>query len=1082
MAGVEMIRKKAVYSLIISIIGLVGLSWQMSNLVSAANSAQLNNGQMAIANQLQKGQLTVGKSQLWYMVGPNLANDQRLSMMPNTPLYGSRGITTSYLAGRNNFNLWAPNNHGTYERWISVHNDSPTQGLQGNPLDGAGSSQLLIGSLSENDIGNGAIGQHPDGDYQGNQVATQSHLSLDETGILREELTYQYKIEDHIATFSDVVQFIPTAWNSVIVKEQITNQSHRDLPGIFFGRAIDTDMRPFDTQAYGESAIGDKVAIKYLGNQRGLYEDQVIPAQGNRPNYNGTPANYPGGAARLSYQFKMHDGTGPDAWRALDYSGSVIKGGTFITGAFRNAINDYGQARNNGVQGETAFNNGDTMIAMMWFAKNMPSGSTRTLSYEVGINGQGQYKSPLMTLDQIPTVDYNGRTVQLSGTVTDFDNPNQPEQLKYQIIHQDGTQSTAKTLTTVTNQAGQAVHYQATLTRQTDALALGDWIYVWAVDADGNPSVNHELTILVTPQASATSQVKNETTDGAYAEQIAAKVGDQINYQTVVQMTPQATADLAAGAVVEQALPAALKSDTQQVRLDYYDAQHQFMGQQITTALNNRVTTNQTVPIGGKLVLNYQAKVIKDDPAKAVMTTKVTGGGLRNPLIANETTVKIAKNLTLTSPIQTVTNLTAKHATSDRQINGQVGDRIRFNFQTKVAGQNDGSGLQSIHLEIHENDNQYTDRAGQLGPVIGQAEYQRNQTGPWQPVTSAQPTNEGTLIKLVLPTQAALKAGDQINIRYTKAISTAPAKQQYLYNDGTVTAYPTDRESIIGPVKANAVRIKANDQHRLTIRYVDLDANLTQPTLIAATETALGTNGQLLSEQLPGRISPKLIDGYTITGMTTDTDLDKAQWTAPYQADLRFEMTDQTVTYGYHKAMIAIAAPNDWDFGDYQTASTDSIYYLKTANHQPQQVSIVDFYGVENWQLTVQQAEQFKDDKGHTLTGAQLQVDHGQALAQVSNSGEGQLTAQRTFQLKPGDEAQTIMTFTKKGPFQRPSGEPDHSSVQQPYQNPGQGSWQYQFGTPQSANYSVGLKVPATTKRHATRYQTELTWSLTVAP
>lgn len=732
--------RKAVCGLIISLMGLVGLGWQSGTNVSATSGAQLNGGRTVIDNRLQKGQLTVGKSQLWYMVGPNFANDQRLSMVPNTLLYGNRGITTSYLAGRNNFNLWAPNNQGTYERWISVHNDSPTQISQGNPLDGTGSSQLLIGSLYENSTG-GLVGRNPDDDFQGNKIATQTRLNIDSSGILKEELTYQYQIEGRLATFSDVVQFIPTAWDSVIVKEQITNRSQQNLQGIFFGRAIDTDMRPFDTQVYGDTAIGDKVAIKYLGNQCGLYEDQVIPAQGNRPNYDGTPANYPGGAARLSYQFKMHDGTGPDAWRALAYSRSVIKGGSFIPNAFKNAISDYGQARNYGAPGETAFSNGDTTIAMMWFAKNMPSGSTRTLSYEVGINGQDQYKSPLMTLDQTPTVDYNGRAVQLSGTVTDFDNPNQPEELKYQIAHQDGTRSAAKTLTTITNHVGQAVHYQATLTNQTDTLALGDWIYVWAVDADGNPSVNHELTTLVAPQASVTSQVQNVTTAGAYAEQITAKVGDQINYQTVVEITPQATAALAAGAVIEQPVSTALKSDTNQVRLDYYDAQHQLMGQQTATLQNHQVTTNQTVPIGGQLALHYQAKVVKDDPATAVTTAKVTGGRLANPLIANPTKVTIAKNLTLMTPIQTVTNLTAKHPASDRQINGQVGDQIRFNFQTKVVGQTDGSGLQTIQLSTRENDSQYADRAGQLGPVVGQVEYQRNQTGAWQPATNVQATN-----------------------------------------------------------------------------------------------------------------------------------------------------------------------------------------------------------------------------------------------------------------------------------------------------------------------------------------------------
>lgn len=1075
-------NRKSLYSIVLGLVLLIGFSHQQivsakSTDVSAKDSAPFNRERSTTDNQLLRGTLPVGKSQLWYMVGPNLANNQHLELAPDLPLYGSSTVTRSFLAGRNNFNLWSPNNVGTYERWVSVHNDSWNDATKGDPADGTGSSRLLIGSLN---TGIGQVGYAPDGDN--NRVATQTRMILNPDGILREEVTYQYELDDRITTFSDVVEFIPTAWKSIIVKEHITNQSGRDLRGIFFGRAIDTDMRPFNTDTYGPSAIGDKVAIKYLGHQRGVYEDQIIPAQGNQPNFDGTPANYPGGAARLSYQFKMHDGSGPDAWRALEFSTSIIEGSLFVPGAFQNAVNDYGQAHTSGRPGQTAFSGGDTTIAMMWFAKNMAKGATRDLSYEVSINGQGQYKSPTITLDQSPTVDYNGRDLQLSGTVTDLDNHQQPEQLNYQIFHQDGSQSAALPLTSVTNQVGQAVHYEATIDAKRNQLAIGDWLYVWAVDADGNPSVNHELTTLVAPQAVLTSQLKNETTAGDYAEQIKAKVGDQINYQTTLQVAASATAGLAAGAVIDNPIPDNLAIVPNSLKLAYYDANQQLIGQQTATFQNNQVATNRTVPVGGQVILNYQTKVAKDEPATAVTTAKITGGGLVNPLTANPTTVTIAKNLTLMPPVQTIANLTTKEPASTHQISGQVGDQLRLTFQVKVAGQTAGAGFQTVQLETHENGAQYADRAGQFGPVVGAVEYQVNQSGAWQTAPAVQPTTDGLTIKITLPTQQALTGGDQINIRYTKAIKTAPATQQYLYNDGAMTGQVANNDQPTEPVKANLVRVKATDQHRLTIRYVDLDADLAQPTLIEKTETALGTNGQLLADKLPGRISPKLIEGYTITEMTTETDLVNAQWDAPYQADLRFEKTDQTVTYGYHKAMIAIAAPNDWDFGDYQTAATDSIYYLKTADHQPQQVSVIDFYGVENWQLTVQQTEQFKDAKGRALTGAQLQVDHGQAIAQVSNSAEGQLDARDAFQLIPGADAQSIMTFTKKGPFQTPDSNDDHSSAQQPYQNPGQGSWRYQFGTQKSANYSVGLKVPATTTRHATRYQTELTWSLTVAP
>ncbi|WP_459128180.1 WxL domain-containing protein [Latilactobacillus curvatus] len=58
----------------------------------------------------------------------------------------------------------------------------------------------------------------------------------------------------------------------------------------------------------------------------------------------------------------------------------------------------------------------------------------------------------------------------------------------------------------------------------------------------------------------------------------------------------------------------------------------------------------------------------------------------------------------------------------------------------------------------------------------------------------------------------------------------------------------------------------------------------------------------------------------------------------------------------------------------------------------------------------------------------------------------------------------------------------NQSSETNKYTNPGVGVWHYNFGDKKTAGSSIGLHVPATTKRDNTTYQAVLEWSMAVAP
>lgn len=1036
----------------------------------------------SVTDPLQMGSMVIGKSTLMYMVGPKQANDNKV--IPNSDIY-INVREGSFLVGRNNFNLQTANNAGKSERWLSIHGDSDTSDTKVKQILN-GASQLLIGTSGDESVG-GIIGPYE------NKVATQTGMSLSQDGILRENINYQYFIEGTVTTFTDVVQFVPTEWGTVIVKEHVTNTSGRDLKGVFFGRSIDTDMRPFASGVDGDYAIGDKVAIRFLGNQRGLYEDQNIPATTTASN-DGIPAKYPGGSARLSYSFDMQDGTGPEAWTALYYSDVTMGGGAgFIGGykgnAFKNTTTDLGMASvsggvgDSGSAGSVAIQNVNTEIAMMWLSKDMPAGASRDLSYEVGFGGQGQYKLPEVTLDQSPQALFDGNNVQLTGTVTDADNEGKIEQLKYQVQHANGTIGTAKNLTTITNtKVGTANKYVGTADAVADSLAVGDRIIVWAVDADGNLSVNKEYTDLVAPAVTAAKKVKNITTNETkYANSTIESVKDEVGYQATIKVSGTATAALAKGAILKDVLDNDLTAKAGSAQINYYNASGTLLStQKADFNAQGQLITNTDVPIGGYLVVTYTATVNSNNKDKIDNIISVTGEGLKNSASSNAATVNIKKTAVIDTLKQTIENITAKTSESKDETEGHIGDVIRYTFTAHVKADS-GTTLKSFVLNTQENNNSHvTDSSGSLNVDSNQYnfQYQLKGTTTWADLDKSGLKEVTGGVRITLPDgQVALDNDDTITIRYSKSIKSAPIENKYLYNDG-----------LIGNVGANSTRVKTLTNTKITVRYVDLDEDLTnpdtKPTQVADEIQVTGKIGSKLSEGTPtitGRVAPKIVSDYTVLWVTEDADLTSATWQAAYKDDPQFETTDRVITYGYKKAMLTIDAPKAWNFGTYNATQADNTYYLSGRGKTKSQVAVVDYYGVQSWHLKVQQNDQFKDTESHELTGAELRVTNGDVSTSKLNTAPGDITSKSQFSLTAGSNSPTeIMSFDRTGTYQSQNN--DTSSVTSPYTDAGQGIWYYNFGTGKASEYSVGLHVPATTKRYETHYTTELTWLVTVAP
>lgn len=448
------------------------------------------------------------------------------------------------------------------------------------------------------------------------------------------------------------------------------------------------------------------------------------------------------------------------------------------------------------------------------------------------------------------------------------------------------------------------------------------------------------------------------------------------------------------------------------------------------------------------------------------------------------------------SVTQTVEDVTDKGTPDEKEINvSRIGDQIRYTFKTKVEG-DPKAVLPGIDLIAIENAAVHKDIGGKLdsNSLNDYPKEYRLNGGNWQPLPVQKDMMDGGTHLTILPTDGiAIHGGDTVELRYSKKLTAIPAVNQYFYNDAVLNVGLSGTDPRM-PVKSNTTRFKQG-LGKVVFRYID---RRDQQPIGDREITVTGPIGKKISElttaetsghQEPNKIRPAYIDGYVPVDYTNQSDLTTAQFSTIRDVDPVIDGKDTIYTFRYEKSRLEMQAPAEMSFGTVSNTPTDRIYYLPSQqigdNKTPYDIKVADYWGVNNWSLSVQQAKQFtginQANQSVTLDDARLSFDYGtfKTLQSSGNTVKDDVETHDKFTLVPGGAATDLITYHKKGHYLGP--QQDNTGNMQ-YDLPGYSVYQYQFGNQQTMDYSIGLHVPGTTKRDKTQYKTTLRWNLTVAP
>ncbi|MCP8856396.1 WxL domain-containing protein [Latilactobacillus sakei] len=501
----------------------------------------------------------------------------------------------------------------------------------------------------------------------------------------------------------------------------------------------------------------------------------------------------------------------------------------------------------------------------------------------------------------------------------------------------------------------------------------------------------------------------------------------------------------------------------------------------------NFYADNLTGDLTDKTVANYQHK------------TKANQSKLK---IRNKKEVKLEQTLKNTTTEDTSTSTDPKYPDKDGyrvETTAGKGDVIDYRYKVTAAADNTGNitnmKVNTIMMKKSDKLSFSDPDTGNDYPLvvkISKADGTNETTdtnakfsADHQTITLSQPLKPGYIATISYKMQVTASVDDN-TLTADKVVTNDAKLTADELTETKTTSTGTENVLIAGNTmnfNQTILNLKKNIGE-IIIRYVDLEDNdLSQPTYIATEVDEKGTSGTKLSTVNSARVAPKVINGYTIHAVTESTDLTNANWSKAYKDDPVFTDKVRTITYGYYKRMLSVEAPSYWDFGTHNRTQTDSTYYLEDRK-TPQAVKVTDHYGVDSWQLQVAQEKPFTDDRKQVLKDAELQFKNGTVIADVGNTTPNQaMSSVDSFNLKSGDTVKNLMTYTKVGLFQNDDPDKDQSNKNNPYSDDqGKGSWYYQFGDKKNADISIGLHVPATTKRDNTTYTTTLDWTLTVAP
>lgn len=517
-------------------------------------------------------------------------------------------------------------------------------------------------------------------------------------------------------------------------------------------------------------------------------------------------------------------------------------------------------------------------------------------------------------------------------------------------------------------------------------------------------------------------------------------------------------------------------------------------GDQVTIAPSayDKTTRMLTVKLPKNLVDNEWSSVTFD----ATINNKASGTTIKSSMLAKTEggtgnfdtatdDMEIPVELAPVNIEKTVLNETEKETTFKKTAIGHIKDTL--DYQVKITVPKQGAIMTNSVLA-----DDLAKKGLELVPGSVKLEYSDK--------TVEKPTSVKNIsLKKMSP-------GDSVTLTYQVKVKEDVATGTVLKNTVLYVGEQANN-GMTGNQDDATVTIEKPKISEVHFKYIDRKTGDPIATEVIATGNINSKVSDLKATDIstgqdPNKIRPAYIEGYTPIDFTTDTDLNTAVFADIKDVDPVIDANVVTYTFRYEKTRLAITSlPTKMNFGKFDTTQADRTFYLPAPTAQPRSglnknpysIEISDFWGIENWTLSVEQAQQFhgqytKPDSLSTqnveLDGAQLQFNnakfttHTEANHSISNA-QDKVTAAPDFKLTPGGAPTKVIDYQRSGQYLKKDSDNTGGLA---YDNPGYSIHKYQFGDERTADYSIGLHVPESTKRYKTEYTTSLKWNLTVAP
>lgn len=557
-----------------------------------------------------------------------------------------------------------------------------------------------------------------------------------------------------------------------------------------------------------------------------------------------------------------------------------------------------------------------------------------------------------------------------------------------------------------------------------------------------------------------TKQVRNVTKgEEKFKDETSAYKDDKVEYETIV--TLDANKDLSDGVFKDQVdNNLTVLNDEVQMQIEQPDGSWGPAQNIPIDTTTGEIKLTEKVKGTSKIRFTFEVTVNADSKSEIDNTFSLIGGSYNGPWNSNVAKIKVGKKTppTLIKKVKNITKSDSKYAS---ETVAEVGDEIEYQIQIVDTASDDikpGSVLKDIFDtdlgDIQQVKIDYLDQNEKITAT---------QTDDW--------TNNQVTLDHGIPV-----AGQGMAIAYVKAKVKETNKSVINNSASLATDFGT------GTSEKAKLNIKQS-KGRIVVRYRDRkDEN----HKLAEDKIYDGKIGD--SEKIQPKVIPDSQGNWTVVDSSNQPNPDwgsttKPDWELAHDYTVTYAKDEQVITYRYEESHIGIIADKRWDFGKYDTTGTDRNYYLKAKTKdnqkQPYAVGVEDYYTSKGWTLNVKQDDQFHTNANEKIAGDQKFLDNavlnfhnGQiALKESDDVGATAPVSKLTseFELIPKGEAVNLMTHTNKTP------DPGY------YAAHGFGIWEYQFGDSKKADYSIGLRVPQTTKRYPRQYTSQLTWSLVIA-